>query len=54
MTDLNDLFKVIAEGKKDYETNNPKGKIIKEVKDNVKADLSDIFAQLASIQLPLA
>ena len=53
MTDLNDLFKVIAEGKKDYETNNPKGKIIKEVKDNVKADLSDIFAQLASMKSDL-
>ena len=53
MTDLNDLFKVIAEGKKDYEVNDPKGKIIKEVKDNVKSDLNDIFAQLTSIKTDL-
>lgn len=53
MTDLNDLFKVIAEGKKDYEDNNPKGKIIKEVKENAKADLNDIFAQLAAMKTDL-
>ena len=50
MTDLNDLFKVIAEGKKDYEEKDPKGKIIKEVKDNVKSDLSKLFEELASIE----
>ena len=50
MTDLNDLFKVIAEGKKDYEENNPQGKIIKEVKDNVKSDLSKLFEELASLE----
>lgn len=50
MTDLNDLFKVIAEGKKDYETRDPKGKIIKEVKDNVKSDLSKLFEELAALE----
>lgn len=50
MTDLNDLFKVIAEGKKDYEENNPQGKIIKEVKDNLKSDLSKLFEELASLE----
>ena len=50
MTDLNDLFKVIAEGKKDYEENNPQGKIIKEVKDNVKSDLSKLFEEFASLE----
>ena len=53
MTDLNDLFKVIAEGKKDYEENNPQGKIIKEVKENAKADLNDIFAQLTAMKTDL-
>lgn len=50
MTDLNDLFKVIAAGKKDYEENNPQGKIIKEVKDNVKSDLSKLFEELAALE----
>ena len=54
MTDLNDLFKVIAEGKKDYEENNPQGKIIKEVKDNVKSDLSKLFEELAALEKQVA
>jgi hypothetical protein len=54
MTDLNDLFKVIAEGKKDYEENNPKGKIIKEVKGNVKSDLSKLFEELAALEKQVA
>lgn len=49
MSDLNDLFKVIAEGKKDFETNDPKGKILKEVKDNAHNDLSGLFSQLENI-----
>jgi len=49
VSDLNDLFKVIAEGKKDFETNDPKGKILKEVKDNAHNDLSGLFSQLENI-----
>lgn len=50
MSDLNDLFKVLAEGKKDFETNDPKGKILKEVKDNVHNDLNRLFVELASVK----
>lgn len=50
MTDLNDLFKVIAEGKKHYEETDPVGKKLKEVKDNAKVDLSALFEQLTSLK----
>lgn len=50
MSDLNDLFKVIAEGKKQYEENDPTGKRLKEVKTHVKEDLNDIFAQLMTMK----
>jgi hypothetical protein len=50
MTDLNELFKVIAEGKKHYEETDPVGKKIKEAKDHVKEDLSGLFAQLISLK----
>ena len=50
MTDLNDLFKVIAEGKKHYEETDPVGKKLKEVKDNAKVDLSSLFEQLTSLK----
>lgn len=49
MTDLSELFKVVAEGKKKYEETDPKGKIIKQVKQNVKEDLSAIFDQLSAL-----
>ena len=50
MTDLNDLFKVIAEGKKHYEETDPVGKKLKEVKDNAKVDLSALFSQLTTLK----
>lgn len=48
MTDLNDLFKVIAEGKKHYEETDPVGQRLKQTKQHVKEDLNSIFAQLES------
>lgn len=50
MTDLNDLFKVIAEGKKEYEETDPVGIKLKQVKENVKSDLGSLFAQLTSLK----
>jgi hypothetical protein len=50
MSDLNELFKVLAEGKKDYQENNPVGKKVKEVKEHVKEDLSVLFDQLYSLK----
>ena len=50
MSDLNELFKVLSEGKKDYETNNPIGKKLKQTKENVKEDLSVLFEQLESLK----
>ena len=50
MADLNELFKVIAEGKKHYEETDPVGKKIKEAKEHVKEDLSGLFAQLVSLK----
>ena len=49
MSDLNELFKVLSEGKKDYEQNNTVGKKVKEAKDHVKEDLNSLFEQLASL-----
>ena len=53
MSDLNDLFKVIAEGKKQYEETDPVGKKIKAVKDTVKVDLSSLFEELANLNKQL-
>ena len=50
MSDLNELFKVLAEGKKDYEDNHPVGKKLKQVKENVKSDLGSLFAQLTTLK----
>jgi hypothetical protein len=50
LNDLNNLFKVIAEGKKHYEEKDPVGQKIKQAKDHVKEDLSSLFAQLASLK----
>jgi len=50
MSDLNELFKVLSEGKKDYETNNPIGKKLKQTKEHVKQDLAVIFDQLESLK----
>ena len=53
MTDLNDLFKVVAEGKKHYEKTDPVGKKVKVAKDNAKEDLASLFEELASLNKQL-
>jgi hypothetical protein len=53
LTDLNDLFKVIAEGKKHYEKTDPIGKKVKVAKDNAKEDLASLFEELASLNKQL-
>jgi hypothetical protein len=50
VSDLNELFKVLAEGKKHYEENDPTGKKLKQVKDHAKSDLSKLFEELSSLQ----
>jgi Skp family chaperone for outer membrane proteins len=50
VTDLNELFKVIAEGKKQYEDTDPVGQQIKQAKEHVKEDLSSLFAQLSTLK----
>jgi hypothetical protein len=50
VSDLSELFKVLAEGKRDYEENHPVGKKLKEVKTHAKEDLSSLFAQLTSLK----
>ena len=50
MTDLNELFKVISEGKKQYEETDPLGQKIKQARENAKEDLSSLFAQLSSLK----
>ena len=49
MNELNDFLKLIAEGKQDYKQNDPVGKKLEEVKENVKTDLNSLFAQLSEI-----
>jgi hypothetical protein len=51
MTDLNELFKVIAEGKKHYEETDPVGKKIKEAKDHVKEDVSRFVLVWAELKV---
>jgi hypothetical protein len=46
MSDLNDLFKLVSEGKKQ----SPKAQKVAEVKQNARKDLDDIFEQLSSIK----
>lgn len=50
MSDLNDLFKVVAEGKKHFEETTEVGKKVKEVKTHVKEDLGSLFTQLAALK----
>jgi hypothetical protein len=50
MSELNELFKVLADGKKDYQENNPVGKKVKQVKEHIKEDLGSLFAQLSSLK----
>jgi hypothetical protein len=50
VTNLNELFKVISEGKKHYEDTTPVGKKIKQVKQHAKSDLEKLFEELSSLQ----
>lgn len=50
MNELSEFLKTISAGKKDYSKNDPKGKVLAEVKENVKSDLSELFAKLSTIQ----
>jgi hypothetical protein len=50
MSDLGDLFKVIAQGKKHYEETDPVGKKVKEAKEHAKSDLDKLFEELSSLQ----
>lgn len=45
MSDLNDLFKIVSEGKK----KSPKAQMVAEVKQNARKDLDDIFEQLSAL-----
>jgi len=50
LTDLNELFKIVSEGKKQYEETDPTGQKIKRVKEHVKEDLNSLFSQLVSLK----
>jgi hypothetical protein len=50
MNDLNDLFKVVAEGKRHFEETTPLGKKVKEAKVHIKEDLTSLFSQLAALK----
>lgn len=50
MSDLKDLFKVIAEGKKHYEETDPVGQKLKEAKEHAKSDIQKLFEELSSLQ----
>ena len=51
MSEFNDFFKLIAEGKQDYKENDPVGKRLEEVKHNIKGDLSLLFGQLGKAKV---
>ena len=50
MNDLNDLFKVVAEGKRHFEETTPLGKKVKEAKVHIKEDLASLFSQLSALK----
>jgi len=50
LSDLNELFKILSEGKKYYEDTTPVGKKIKQVKQHAKSDLEKLFEELSSLQ----
>lgn len=51
MSEFEDFFKLIAEGKQDYKKNHPIGKRLEEVKHNIKGDLSSLFSQLGEAKV---
>ena len=50
MNDLNDLFKVVAEGKRHFEETTLLGKKVKEAKVHIKEDLASLFSQLSALK----
>lgn len=54
MNDLNDLFKVVAEGKRHFEETTPVGRKVKEAKVHIKEDLASLFSQLAALKEELS
>jgi len=47
LNDLNELFKIISEGKADYKKNDPVGKAVNNIKQTTKSDLSLLFTELS-------
>ena len=47
MNDLNELFKIISEGKADYKKNDPVGKAVNNIKQTTKSYLSLLFTELS-------
>jgi len=54
MSELSDLFKVIAEGKKHYEETDPKGKIKKQIREEIQAEtkvgLAELMKELSQLK----
>lgn len=51
MSEFEDFLKLVAEGKKDYKENDPVGKKLEEVKQNIKSDLGSLFGQLSEAKI---
>jgi hypothetical protein len=51
MSEFEDFLKLVAEGKKDYKENDPVGKKLEEVKQNIKSDLGSLFGQLSEAKV---
>jgi len=47
LSDLSELFKVIAEGKADYKKNDHVGKTVQKVQENLNVDLSSLLSELS-------
>jgi archaellum component FlaC len=51
MSEFEDFLKLVAEGKQDYKQNDPVGKKLEEVKQNIKSDLGSLFGQLSEAKV---
>jgi hypothetical protein len=51
MSEFEDFLKLVAEGKQDYKENDPVGKKLEEVKQNIKSDLGSLFGQLSEAKV---
>lgn len=54
MSELGDLFKIVSEGKKEFEKTDPIAKAVKNTKQSVQSDLSVLFEELAELRGQLA